>query len=131
MHSRCIRECETRSVLKKCHCRDAYMPGYTEGECIYTVITEVHSLCQSATTEGGCSTQRVLTAEHRTHISERTSMSQFVLVFKRMQMDDEGLMLSMCNTGTPSCTDRQTDRWTDRQTDRQKDRQTVSQSVSQ
>ena len=34
VHSRCIRECETSTVLSKCHCRDAYMPGHTEGNFI-------------------------------------------------------------------------------------------------
>ncbi len=31
MYSRCVRECETETVVEKCNCRDAYMPGYAEG----------------------------------------------------------------------------------------------------
>jgi len=31
VHSRCLRECETRDVIERCGCRDAYMPGYSHG----------------------------------------------------------------------------------------------------
>jgi len=32
VHSRCLRECETKDVLERCGCRDAYMPGYSHSQ---------------------------------------------------------------------------------------------------
>lgn len=31
IHSRCLRECETKQIVKACTCRDAYMPGFSVG----------------------------------------------------------------------------------------------------